>query len=265
MKIIDCFTFYNEFDLLKYRLNILNSVVDYFVLVEARQTHVGKEKELLYEKNKEKYSEFHHKIIHIVVDLPHKIVDVSKDEQWVNERFQRNSIKDGLNKLSLLPEDLIIISDLDEITDPSIIQNIRRGDIIVDISSLEMQFHYYNLNTISPNPWTSAKIISFNKFNELSISCSDIRGYSVSIIKNAGWHLSYFGDSHFIKNKIENFGHQEFNNNNYTDIDKISQRLSDGQDVYGRWYVPFNKVPISKNAYLPPDFRTYLSKFILLE
>lgn len=265
MKIVDCFTFYNEFDLLTYRLNILNPIVDYFILVEARQTHVGKEKELLYEKNKEKYLEFQDKIIHIVVDLPYKIVDVSKDEQWINERFQRNSIKDGIHKLSLSNDDLIIISDLDEIADPLTLEKIKTGLISVDLSSLQMQFHYYNLNTISTNSWASAKIISFKKFNELNISCSDIRAYKCPSIPRGGWHLSYFGDSHFIKNKIENFGHQEFNNNNYTDINKINQRLSDGQDVYGRWYVPFNKVPISQNAYLPPEFRKYLSKFIVLE
>ena len=35
MKIIDCFIFYNELDLLNYRLNVLNNVVDYFIIVEA--------------------------------------------------------------------------------------------------------------------------------------------------------------------------------------------------------------------------------------
>jgi hypothetical protein len=52
MKIIDCFTFYNELDLLNYRLNILNNVVDYFIIVESTHTHVGKEKNLIYEENK---------------------------------------------------------------------------------------------------------------------------------------------------------------------------------------------------------------------
>ena len=28
-KIIDCFTFYNELDLLTYKLNVLNDIVDY--------------------------------------------------------------------------------------------------------------------------------------------------------------------------------------------------------------------------------------------
>ena len=47
IKIIDCFIFYNELDLLEYRLNILNDVVDYFVIVESTHTFVGKEKVLL--------------------------------------------------------------------------------------------------------------------------------------------------------------------------------------------------------------------------
>ena len=52
-KIVDCFTFYNELDMLTYRLNILNDVVDYFVLVESIHTHIGKEKPLFYQENKQ--------------------------------------------------------------------------------------------------------------------------------------------------------------------------------------------------------------------
>lgn len=44
MKIIDCFIFYNELDLLTYRFNLLNDIVDYFIIVESTHTFVGKEK-----------------------------------------------------------------------------------------------------------------------------------------------------------------------------------------------------------------------------
>ena len=65
-------------ELLKYRLTILNEYVDYFVLVEATHTHVGKDKPLFYQENKELFTEFNHKIIHIVVeDLPHKYPDIN--------------------------------------------------------------------------------------------------------------------------------------------------------------------------------------------
>lgn len=52
MKLVDCFIFYNELDMLAYRLNVLHSIVDWFVLVESRHTFTGKEKECYYEQNK---------------------------------------------------------------------------------------------------------------------------------------------------------------------------------------------------------------------
>ena len=95
MKIVDGFIFYNELDLLSYRLNILNDVVDYFVLVESSHTFMGREKECLFEKNKNLFSKFKNKIIHIATeDFPFKQpnIDTSKNEQWQNEYFQRNLI-----------------------------------------------------------------------------------------------------------------------------------------------------------------------------
>ena len=53
MKIVDCFTFYNELELLNYRLNILDDVVDYFVIVEATHTFIGNEKKLYFNEYKE--------------------------------------------------------------------------------------------------------------------------------------------------------------------------------------------------------------------
>ena len=46
MKIIDCFIFYNELELLTYRFNLLNNIVDYFIIVECSHTFIGKEKKL---------------------------------------------------------------------------------------------------------------------------------------------------------------------------------------------------------------------------
>jgi len=38
MKVINCFIFYNELDMLELRLDELYNVVDFFVLVEAAHT-----------------------------------------------------------------------------------------------------------------------------------------------------------------------------------------------------------------------------------
>ena len=63
MKIIDCFTFYNEFKLLNYRLSILYPIVDYFIIVESNLTHSGSDKPFYFDENKERYSKFLDKII----------------------------------------------------------------------------------------------------------------------------------------------------------------------------------------------------------
>ena len=47
----DCFTFFNELDILEIRLNEMAPVVDRFVLVEARKTFQGADKPLYFEEN----------------------------------------------------------------------------------------------------------------------------------------------------------------------------------------------------------------------
>ena len=141
MKIIDCFIFYNELDLLTYRFNVLNNIVDYFIIVESTHTFIGKEKKLFFNENSHLFENFRNKIIHIVVDdFPYKFpnIDTSRSEQWVNESFQRDCISRGLNKLSLQNDDVITITDLDEIPDPCTLNKIKKGDIIVDINILQI-------------------------------------------------------------------------------------------------------------------------------
>ena len=52
MKIYDCFIFHNEIDLLELRLNILNDVVDKFIIIEGDTTFSGIKKESNFLKNK---------------------------------------------------------------------------------------------------------------------------------------------------------------------------------------------------------------------
>jgi beta-1,4-mannosyl-glycoprotein beta-1,4-N-acetylglucosaminyltransferase len=265
MKIIDCFTFYNEMDLLNYRLNILYDVVDYFVIVESTHTHVGKEKPLFYNENKHLFEKFNDKIVHVIVDdFPYKYpaINIANREQWENERFQRNQIKKGLEKINVDNKDILIITDLDEIPNPNIMIKIKTEEIKVDINVLEMDLYYYNLNTKFNKVWPSARVLTFKKYRELSLSCNAIRFYNCQIIKNGGWHLSYFGDSHFIKNKIENFGHQELNNKHFTDTKKIENRINNYNDLYDRNDNSIIKISIKNNNRLPPNYETYLQKYV---
>jgi len=140
MKIIDCFIFYNELDLLTYRLNILDDIVDYFVIVESTHTFTGKEKQLYFNENKHKFERFNEKIIHIVVDdFPFR--NPNGNEVWANEYFQRNAISRGLERIHNLDmDDIIIIADLDEIPAPKILSDIKTSNLTVSVNILQMDF-----------------------------------------------------------------------------------------------------------------------------
>ena len=209
------------------------------------------------------------KIIHIIIDqFPYIYpnIDYSKNQQWSNEHFQRNSIKNGLDKIVLNDEDIIIVSDLDEIPDFHLLLCVKHNTFIINnIYSLEQDIYYYNLNTKFMDKWYSSKILSYKKYKELNLSFQDIRHFNGNInkISQGGWHLSYFGDKHFIQNKIQNFGHQEYNNENYTNVETIDTRIKNQIDIYGRYECNIVKIPIKENTYLPHHYDKYLSKFVL--
>jgi len=268
-RVIDCFMFFNEFDLLTYRLNTLNDVVDYFVIVEATHTYAGKEKPLFYYdiRDSPELAKFKNKIKHIIVnDFPYKYpnINIDRRDQWANEYHQRNCISRGIERIGVNDNDIIGISDLDEIPDRDVLRKLKNGEIQVDIASLELDLYYYNLNT-SYGKWKLSKVINGKTYKALNTTCSNLRDYhSASVIPRAGWHLTYFGDSSFIKTKIESFSHQEYNKNQFTDLESINNRLKNFSDPFDRSEEKIEVVPVSNNNYLPHEYQTYLSKYVVL-
>jgi beta-1,4-mannosyl-glycoprotein beta-1,4-N-acetylglucosaminyltransferase len=255
MKIIDCFTFYNELDMLELRLNELNKVVDYFVLVECVKTHANNDKELYFENNKDRFTNFLDKIIHIIVkdNIP------QTSNAWDIENYQRRGIDQGIKQLNLNSDDIIIITDLDEIPDADTLQHIKNTDGINGVYSMEMDLYYYNLNCKCINKWYHAKILNFGNYNNDPQSVRDW-GSVNGCIKNGGWHLSYFGDVEFIKNKIKNFAHQEFNNDFILNDERILKQIQGNGDLYGRdsgTSSSFNYIDIHNNTYLPHKYKEF--------
>ena len=214
-----------------------------------------------YNENKELFKDFNEKIIHIIIDeVPYKTPNVNNKEQWINEIFQRNAISRGIKSNELSLEDLLIIADLDEIPDPNTLDKIKKGIITVTFNTLLLDNYYYNLNSkVHTNP-ESTKIITYEKYKELNISCNDIRHSTTPNILNGGWHLSYFGDPHFIKNKMNEFSHQEYNNDTYTNLHTIEEKIKNFKDMYNR-QMYIENINVKDNHYLPPQYEKYLTKY----
>jgi len=260
MKIIDCFTFYNELEMLEMRFKELYDYVDYFILVEATKTFTNKDKELYYEKNKKRYDKYADKIIHVVItDMP------DNNNAWNLEFYQRRSINIGVSKLLLNDEDIIIISDVDEIIDTNVLINIKNGSLNIEnnkLYALEQNLYYYNFNTKYNHKWYHSKLLNFHSYiTSHHRDSQNIRMYgSYNIIKNGGWHLSYFGDVEFIKNKLKNFAHQEYNNDTYVNDDNILNNITNCKDLFNRENCIFNYIKIEDNGYLPKNYKFLLNE-----
>ncbi len=250
MKIIDCFTFYNELDILEYRLNILYEHVDYFILVESTRTFSGNNNELFYNNNKSRYSVYNDKIIHIIVDdMP------ETNNAWDREYHQRRCIDRGIQQLNLNDNDLIVISDLDEIPNINTLKSVPYNN---SIYSLEQDLYYYNILYKVDIQWMHPKCLYYNIYKNIR-DCEKIRMYTNTIVlKNGGWHLSYFGNVSFIINKIKQFAHQEYNNDIY--LNNIEQYILSGKDIFNRNII-INKIEISDNNNLPPKYTLLISMF----
>ena len=249
LKVIDCFTFYNEIKFLQFRLEELYDYVDYFVIVEANKTFSGKDKEFKFEKAINEFGKYMSKIIYIKVeDMP------LTSNAWDRETFQRNCILRGLEKISLNSEDIIIIGDLDEVPKVSILNEVRNGNIN-EIKTLDLDFYYYNLQCKQDRVWKGNVLLPYKLMYQYTPQILRDQRFSFSSISNSGWHLSYFSDETQIVKKIKNFSHQEYNNPEFTNPTEIGEKINKCQDLFKRSDHELTYIPIEKNTNLPNNYR----------
>ena len=226
MKIYDCFTYFDEDELLEIRLNELNKFVDYFVIVEAGVTHQGKKKKKCINENLLK--KFGKKVRYFFLEKLLK-----NQSAWINENYQRNCVTNGLYDAK--NEDIIIISDIDEIPN---LKNINFKNVENTVYAFRQIHSMYKFNLIRENEWLGTKLCSFNKlktpewlkrlklhkrYSKLRIDKLFSKNYTSNfkIIENGGWHFGWLRISESIKKKLESYCHTEHNTEELKNIKLI--------------------------------------------
>ena len=255
MKIYDCFMFYDEDLVIDLRLNILNEYVHKFVIVESKFTHSGKKRELLFDINK--YSKFKNKINYIVlenepVDL--EIVhdndtDDKKNSKYImnalkRENFQRNEIKKGLTNAK--PDDLILVSDVDEIPNLS---NLDINEINDNIILFKQNFYYYKFNLkLEDMPWLGTKGCKYKNlkspqwlrnikdkkypFWRLDVLFSNKKYSNIKFIDNGGWHFSNMKTPEEIEKKMRTYLHHREYDIKPLGTKKIEEMIKSKKSIY---------------------------------
>ena len=255
MKIFDCFMFYDEDLLLDLRLNILDQHVDFFVIVESKYFHNGKERQLQFDIKK--YKKFDHKIIYIVHENePTKIHKVNKEDNegiksyklitnaHLRENEQRNHISKGLSNAA--DDDLILISDVDEIPN---FESIKLGKIKNQIIMFKQNIFYYKLNRYLPNfTWYGTKgckkkylkspqwlrNIKSKKFLfwRLDTLFSNKKYINKYFVNDGGWHFSNLKNAEGLELKLKSYLHHRDYEVEELGIKKINELIKNNQTIY---------------------------------
>jgi hypothetical protein len=198
--LVDTFMFYNEYDILELRLEVLDRYVDRFVLVESEVNHVGGPKELFFEKNKERYTKWLPKITHIIVTAD----ESPKDENpWSREKYQRECILRGVQDV---PDgSIIMVSDVDEIPDLRIVPYEKLPHVL---NSVHMWMFEYSLDYLfTGEPWFGTVLTAAEVFKRVGPNALRDGRWKFPVIQRAGWHLSSFGNAEHVCNKMHTFAH----------------------------------------------------------
>lgn len=224
---VDCFTFFNELDILEIRLEELYPVVDAFVLVESKQTFRGQDKPLFFAENRDRFSKWADKIVHIQTD--DKSIQFSGKhgmDSWEREYYQRNKITAGLDWFDLEPDDIVMISDVDEIPRRAVVETINPDPII----SIDLDVFIYGINILTEDKHTVKAI----KYSELTTP-QEIRMLPPDIlIPHGGWEFTSLGDAEHISLKLRSFAHWELDSDFYTNPELIKQRIAAKTDLLGQ-------------------------------
>ena len=244
MKIFDCFLYNNENLVLDIRLNTLFKYVDKFIIVESKFDHQGNKKKLNFKI--ENFQSFKDKIIYLIVErFPDNI------SNWQRENYQRNFILNGLKIAE--DEDLIIISDIDEIPDLSKISLIKQ----YKFSVFEQKMFYYKINLQNQTSpfWYGSRICKKKYLKSPQwLRNQKVKNYPFwkfykikwNIIKNGGWHFSFLMNVEQVKLKLNSYAHAEYNNSKFNSYEKINLAIKNNVDLFNR-DISFNVVPFDES------------------
>jgi len=247
--------YFDEDLLLDIRLNALDKYVKKFVITEATYTHNGSKKKLNF--NIQNFSKFKNKIEYIIVDnQPSNIRELTEKDSFktreeklilngmARDYFQRENLKKGLENLN--EEDLVIISDLDEIPN---LKNLNSNKINNNIVIFQQKMFYYKLNLLYDKfIWAGSKAVKFKNFISpqwlrnvkskryplwrLDTFFSKKKYSNLYYVNDGGWHFTCIRSPEDLEKKLLNFAHHYEFEQSGLKIDDIRKLIEEKRVMY---------------------------------
>ena len=218
MRVFDCFLFHDEWELLELRLHTLREVVTDVLVVEGTRTHSGRPRAPQRARLIQRFLDFPSVRV-TVCELPDPVPD-----RWFPERMQRNGMATALAAAGAQANDLVLMSDCDEIPDPALVASGQYG------THWQRQALYY-LNAMFPGAWPGTIALPYAALTYLTPA--GIRAQNGQFPRlDGGWHFSYQGGVERMRTKLRSFGHHEYDTPAYHDA--LAERMRTLSDPFGR-------------------------------
>jgi len=224
-KIIDAVFFYDELDMLTFRLTELNEHVDQFIIMESGVDFMGNSKPLVFKENEHLFEEWKDKITYLSfnelsdyeldiltntikkINLPVKdfVREVNRDNIQL---YLLTLLRNSLLSSDLYMEDIVMISDIDEIPDLSkvsdIIDKIKFSPVL-----LRQKNFIWSTKFVSTNPKLGTICHQFTSLitNPSVFLISYFKRTPTNLLRfeivDSGHHFSHFYDFNKTVDKLK--------------------------------------------------------------
>jgi beta-1,4-mannosyl-glycoprotein beta-1,4-N-acetylglucosaminyltransferase len=223
MKIIDCFPYFNEKELLELRISLLYDVVDQFIICDADHTHSGIPKEFSCQKMIQELGLPTDKIKVIEIELPGLDIEPS--------HLKRENLQRDIAAKYVDEDSVIFCTDCDEIINPEFVKyytliatthpdNILHIPMVFLAGKADLNVHD---NYGNPRAWNAGFVCLPHHLKNYTLSTiresytlqrndiiyKDIFIYDNGNIIDAGWHFTWMGDQERLKTKFLSFNNSD--------------------------------------------------------
>lgn len=184
-RIFDGIIFSNELDMLEIRWRELEPYIYKFVVLESNTTFTGIPKPLFFASNRPRFGFAEGKIVHgIISGRPAGLGP--KLDPFIVESEQRGAMNGLLRQAGIENEDLLIMSDTDEIPSPHTIKLLQWCDGSPPVMHLELRHYMYSFEfPVDYSSWRATAHIYGPGTRYRHSRQTDL------ILSNAGWHCSF--------------------------------------------------------------------------
>uniref|UniRef100_A0A7N0RFD5 Uncharacterized protein n=1 Tax=Kalanchoe fedtschenkoi TaxID=63787 RepID=A0A7N0RFD5_KALFE len=182
-RVFDAVLFNNEVEMLKIRWRELSPYVDEFVLLESNSTFTGLIKPFIFQRNKDKFEFVKSRLTYGRLGGRFR----KGENPFVEEAYQRVAVDRLLKVAGIKDDDLLIMSDVDEIPSGHTVDLLRWCDDIPPVLHLQLRNYLYSYEFYQDNgSWRA----SVHRYQQGKTRYTHYR-QSDLLLADSGWHCSF--------------------------------------------------------------------------